>query len=225
MDGIKLSGRNTSILLGTSATALYSICDVAAKFEFDRKNGVEEVITYCEVEPVSGALTASIKGTLFVKKSNPGVVVSIAVTNGGSNYTSAPTVTFTSGGGTGATAKAAIDPVTGKVISVIVTANGSGYTTAPTIAFSGGGGTGAAATAKIAGYNSDWLEPLFAGTNNVASRIYFEIRPDGDGTGKPAYTGYFIPSGWKMNFPESQGAWSFDFDGTTNGWPTISAQA
>lgn len=225
MDGIKLSGRNTTIRLGTSSTALYAICDVAAKFEFDRKNSVEEVVTYCEVEPVAGAQTGSIKGTLYVKKANPGVVVSIAVTNGGSGYTSAPTVTFTSGGGSGATATAAIDPITGKVISVIVTANGSGYTSAPTIAFSGGGGTGAAATAKITGYNSDWLEPLFTGTNNVASRIYFDIRPDGDGTGKPSYTGYFVPSGWKMNFPESQGAWSFDFDGTTNGWPTISAQA
>lgn len=225
MDGVKISGRNATMRLGTSATALYAICDVAAKFQIDRKNAVEEVITYCEVEPVAGAQTASLSGSIYVKKAIPGVVVSIAVTSGGSGYTSAPSVTFTGGGGASATATAAIDPVSRQVISVMVTNNGLGYTSAPTIAFTGGGGTGATATAKITGYNSDWLEPLFAGANNVESRIYFDIRPDGDGTGKPSYTGYFVPGGWKMNFPESSGPWSFDFDGTTNGWPTISAQA
>ena len=79
-------------------------------------------------------------------------VTSIAVTAGGSGYTSAPTVTITNDStdttGAGATATAVLtgDAVT----SVTITASGSGFTEAPTITFSGGGGTGAAATATIA---------------------------------------------------------------------------
>jgi hypothetical protein len=224
MQGNKITGKNATVLLGASATAMYAVCDIAAKIEVDRKKNVEEIITYCEVEPVDGAGTASMKGTLYAKKGAIGVLVSIAVTAGGSGYTSAPTVSFTGGGGTGAAATAVIDPQTGKVIAVIVTNNGSGYTSAPAVSFTGGGGTGAAATAKIAGYNADWLEPLFEGSNSVGGRIYYEIRPDGDGTGKPTYTGYFLPGGWKMAMPEDKGAWSFEFDGTCNGWPARALQ-
>ena len=112
MDGTKISGRNSTILLGGSSTALYAICDIASKFEIDRKIGTEEIITYCEVEPVAGAQTGSIKGTLYAKKGSPGVVVSIAVTNGGSSYSSTPTVTITNASGdavgTGATPTSAV---------------------------------------------------------------------------------------------------------------------
>jgi len=81
-------------------------------------------------------------------------ITSIAITAGGSGYTSAPTVTFTNdstdttGNGVTGTAVLTGDAVT----SVTITNSGSGYTTAPTISFSGGGGTGATATASI-GYN------------------------------------------------------------------------
>ena len=76
-----------------------------------------------------------------------GGVFSVAVTNGGSGFTSPPTVTFTGGGGTGATGTAIISH--GKVIGVTITDPGTGYITAPTISFSGGGGKGAAATATL----------------------------------------------------------------------------
>ncbi len=72
----------------------------------------------------------------------------IHVSDGGSGYTSAPTVSFTGGGGSGATATAQIS---GQSVASITVANeGSGYTSAPTVSFSGGGGTGAAAQAQIA---------------------------------------------------------------------------
>lgn len=74
-----------------------------------------------------------------------GPVVSITVTNGGSGYTSAPTVTISGGGGSGATATASV--VAGAVTAVTITAGGSGYTSNPTVTFSGGGGSGATATA------------------------------------------------------------------------------
>jgi hypothetical protein len=74
-------------------------------------------------------------------------VSSIAVTDGGSGYTSSPAVSFTGGGGTGATAHAVL--TNGVVTSVVVDAGGSGYTTAPTVVFAApvGGSTGAGAVA------------------------------------------------------------------------------
>ncbi|WP_313178975.1 phage tail tube protein [Stenotrophomonas sp.] len=75
-----------------------------------------------------------------------GSLSNIEVTNGGTGYTSAPTVSITGGGGTGATATAIVD--SGSVIGVNITNPGTGYTSPPTVAFSGGAGTGAAATAE-----------------------------------------------------------------------------
>jgi hypothetical protein len=78
-------------------------------------------------------------------KADPGVITGFTVTNGGSGYTSAPTVVFTGGGGTGAAATATVSSA-GVVTGITLTSAGSGYTSAPTISFSGGGGTGLAAT-------------------------------------------------------------------------------
>ncbi len=91
--------------------------------------------------------------TVEIDESNGAVlgtngVIAVSVTAGGSGYTSAPTVGFTGGAGTGATAVAIISG--GAVIAVVMTAEGSGYTSAPTVSFTGGGGTGATATASIA---------------------------------------------------------------------------
>lgn len=76
-----------------------------------------------------------------------GTVKSIAVDEGGSGYTSAPTVTLSGGAGSGATATATVSG--GAVTAITVTAAGTGYTSAPTVSFSGGGGSGAEATATI----------------------------------------------------------------------------
>lgn len=74
-------------------------------------------------------------------------IVSVQVTAGGSNYTTAPTVTLGGATGSGATATAII--FRGAVVGVIITAEGTNYTTPLTVSFSGGGGTGATATASI----------------------------------------------------------------------------
>lgn len=74
-------------------------------------------------------------------------VASATVGAGGTGYTSAPTVTISGGGGTGATAVATISG--GAVTAVTITNPGIGYTSAPTIAFSGGAGSGATATAVL----------------------------------------------------------------------------
>ena len=74
-------------------------------------------------------------------------VTFLVLTTGGSGYTSAPTVSFTGGGGSGATAAAFI--TNGVVIGFRMLSLGSGYTSAPAVTLSGGGGTGASATAFI----------------------------------------------------------------------------
>lgn len=78
---------------------------------------------------------------------DPHAVTGVTVTNGGSGYTSAPTVTLTGGGGSNATATATV--ANGVVTGITVTDPGYGYTTAPAVGFSGGGGASAAATAAV----------------------------------------------------------------------------
>ena len=61
-------------------------------------------------------------------------VDSITITDGGLHYKSAlpPSVTFTGGGGTGATGTATVSSA-GLVTAITITAGGSGYTSAPTV--------------------------------------------------------------------------------------------
>jgi hyaluronate lyase len=75
-------------------------------------------------------------------------ITAIKVVNGGSGYTTAPTVQITDGGGTGATATATVSA--GKVSAITVVSGGSGYTTTPTVTITGVGGTGATASPFVA---------------------------------------------------------------------------
>lgn len=77
-------------------------------------------------------------------------VVDYVITAAGSGYTSAPTVSFSGGGGTGAAATATVSG--GAVVALTYTNFGSGYTSAPSISFSGGGGSGAAASAFLSAF-------------------------------------------------------------------------
>jgi hypothetical protein len=70
-----------------------------------------------------------------------GGVGSVSVSSGGGAYTSAPTISFTGGGGSGAAATAVM--LGGAVVGVTVTSPGSGYTSAPAVVFNGGGVAGA----------------------------------------------------------------------------------
>ena len=74
-------------------------------------------------------------------------VASITVTDGGSSYTSAPQVTISGGGGSGATGTATISG--GEVTAISVDTAGTGYLSPPTIVISGGGGNNATATAVL----------------------------------------------------------------------------
>ncbi len=63
-------------------------------------------------------------------------IASVTVTSGGTGYSSAPTVSFTGGGGTGGAGTTVLS--SGAVQSVTITAAGSGYTSNPTVVFNGG---------------------------------------------------------------------------------------
>lgn len=111
----------------------------------------------------------------FTHQSASGIA-KVTVNNGGTGYTSAPTVTLTGGGGTGATAVATIE--NGKVIAVEITGQGTGYTSAPTVAFSNGGGTGAAATSTY----GQLANAVVAALPSVLNRLGAHAVVEGPGT-------------------------------------------
>ncbi|MGB0880263.1 MAG: DUF2589 domain-containing protein [Polaribacter sp.] len=82
------------------------------------------------------------------QEGNTDQVVSVAVSNGGSSYTSAPTVELNGGGGTGASATAFLNG-SGEVDRIEIDSPGSGYTSAPSVVFSGGDGNGAVAASTL----------------------------------------------------------------------------
>lgn len=104
-------------------------------------------------------------------------ISTFVIATGGSNYTTAPTVTIT-GGGRGAVATATLS-TTGTVATVTI-ANGGTYYSVPTIGFTGGGGSNAAATAT--------LGTLKKGTNSfpVGSHTTWAISCYKLGSGLPA---------------------------------------
>jgi Putative Ig domain len=86
----------------------------------------------------SGAVSAVVRingytGATAAAVLNGTSVDSLRITNAGSGYTSAPAVSITGGGGSGATATASIDVYTGQVIGITLTAAGTGYTSQPIV--------------------------------------------------------------------------------------------
>jgi len=105
-------------------------------------------------------------------------VISIPVTAGGTGYTSAPTVSFTGGGGgTGATAHATI--ASGAVTGIVIDNPGEGYTSAPTATLSGGAGTGATLGAAVVGALAN---AIIAGIPTILERLDGQFFPDGPTT-------------------------------------------
>jgi hypothetical protein len=86
--------------------------------------------------------------TVPVASTITNVLSAVLITNGGMNYTSAPTVTIqpaVGDAGTGATATATINS-SGQVNTITVTNPGTNYGATPTVVITGGAGTGATAT-------------------------------------------------------------------------------
>lgn len=113
-----------------------------------------------------------------------GGISSITVTNGGSNYTNAPRVSFYGGGQATATAELA----SGSVYKVTITDGGSGYTKSnpPTVTFSAPPAGGVRATGTVV--SNRWLNDTGAGANglpevyvNESGDEFYQIGPAGTG--------------------------------------------
>jgi hypothetical protein len=74
-------------------------------------------------------------------------VIGLNVIDGGSAYTSLPTITLTGGGGTGASFSPQV--FDGRIIGIDTLSTGSGYTSTPTVTVTGGGGEGAVLEAVV----------------------------------------------------------------------------
>jgi FtsP/CotA-like multicopper oxidase with cupredoxin domain len=82
----------------------------------------------------------------FAAPASAQALSSITITNVGAGYTTAPLVSITGGGGSGAAATAVLS-VAGTVSGFTISSIGSGYINNPTVTITGGGGTGATADA------------------------------------------------------------------------------
>jgi hypothetical protein len=120
-------------------------------------------------------------GTTATATLGGGTVTTIQVVEGGSGYTSAPTVLLTGGGGSGATAVAEVQG--GQVKSISITAPGSGYSSAPQVTLTGGGGVGAGAIAVMSGEVGE-ITVTYAG--NGVSNAPTVTLGGGGGTGATA---------------------------------------
>lgn len=149
----ELSSINFEAMLGGP---LVAVINAQAQSAMTSVNFIKAVGFEAELDssgqPIPGVVGKPIYVTFkYPKETAPfqpaveAAITSIQVTNGGTGYTSAPSVTLSGGGGSGASATASVSG--GVVTSIVLDNPGTGYTSAPTVGFTGGGGSGATATA------------------------------------------------------------------------------
>jgi hypothetical protein len=118
------------------------------------------------------------KASWYTEVTNP--LLAVEVTNGGSEYTSAPTVSFIGSEGTGAAATAEVSG--GAVTCILLTSPGHGYLTTPTVNLVGGGGKGATALAVtpgiFRGLNAEFPKAGLVLLSKVALTILDETTTD-----------------------------------------------
>jgi hypothetical protein len=134
-------------------------------------------VRYIESQPAVGADTALSNQWDVEQNAVDGAVYNIKVSDGGSGYTSAPTVSVT-GDGASLTATAVVS--NGVVTDIQVTSPGSGYNQVA-VTLSGGGGSGATAYAVIGpkgGFGADPREDLRAHYVTLNVRLVYA---DGQG--------------------------------------------
>ena len=134
---------NTSTAVVTSVMSAGTISSPTKGFSISQASGNQFILI---VAPQTNGYWVW-NGTVLASAGT--LSLSVTVTNGGSGYTSSPTVSVSGGSGGGAAFSASV--ANGSVVSVAVTNPGSGWTAAQTVTlgFSGGGGSSAAATMTI----------------------------------------------------------------------------
>src|SRR5581483_335401 len=139
---------------GSTAGIAYGTAGTANAVTYN----TEITLLLSEIDPVQNTAAQVAVSTAGFKETATHAVTdfvsAVTVTSAGSKYTSAPTVSFVGGGGSGATAVATIDtvltsPTFGQVTGITVTNAGTGYASSPAVVLAGGGGSGASATALM----------------------------------------------------------------------------
>lgn len=168
-----------------------------------------------------GLDTGSVRGLFTFYLSNAqetypysGALASLSIDNAGAAYTAVPTISFSGGGGTGATASVSI--TSGTVSGFTILANGSGYTSAPTVTVTGGtAGTTATISTSImqaldinsitVNYQNTWQMLGYCGFTQFQARARYyrattgnpewwsEGPPAGSGGGRTFYV-FYIPN-------------------------------
>ena len=135
-----------------------------------------------EIVTMTYDATRKLQTTKRIKEAKPlGTIDSIKVTNSGSGYTSAPTVTLQDPPSRiPATATATISG--GKVVSIAVNTTGSGYTTIPNVTISGGGGSGAKATANVDAHTTTLVTAYTPVPYNFDIDLSIMVKNSDDGT-------------------------------------------
>ena len=102
----------------------------------------------------TGQTTTGLGTTAINTSTVTNAVTSIQITNGGSGYSSNPTIALSGGGFTTAATVGSVTVVGGVITEIKVATNGSGYVTAPNVIIVDATGTGAAATATVGNVNN-----------------------------------------------------------------------
>lgn len=122
---------------------------IPMQLEAKPEDTTDGFIEYVYSLPEKGTNDAGVDPTTGVFEYDVHVISDITVTNGGSGYTSQPTVTIThSGDGYGATATADVNTGTGQITAINIEDPGRDYKGGTvTVTITGGGGSSATATA------------------------------------------------------------------------------
>ena len=132
-------------------------------------DGWIDLIDISSLRGPGGSNVGTVEGPFFFNRQDKligtGVATTFTITQGGSGYTSAPTVSFSGPQATDGTSAAATATITaGAVTTITLTNAGSGYTSAPTLTITPPtSGTQATATCSLA---------ALAGTANVLSYTF-----------------------------------------------------
>jgi hypothetical protein len=101
-------------------------------------------------------------------------VIGIDIIDGGSGYSSLPTITITGGGGTGALYTPVIDTGSGELIGVDLVSRGSGYVTEPTVTISGGRAVGVGSDAVL----KSVVNLSSTGSHTLESSMFYVMTED-----------------------------------------------
>ena len=184
------SNHNFEVGMGVSLSGVVLSCDYGTKtypdgdvgYVFDVKSvpAANKFTTHVGISTLSHSYVSGGSAKIDVVRPFDGQVVyfdelyqevtKINVTNGGSNYTSTPTITIGSPSvpwGIPATAVAVLKD--GKVDSIDIVSSGRGYESTPSITFSGGGGSNAAASIRMKNKYYSILKstPLSSGISTI----------------------------------------------------------